>query len=154
MNTKTFYTKEFFFLSVPVMLVDLAIHIGIFEWMLSWFSFTATEDYVLTRPRSLYFLIVGFIIAMVLVPVRLHDRTEEKHAMMNIGTRPTFNGHYQTLETHIFQLHEDLYDQLMLVSFIERLRDEQRFDSIDALQQQLHADKDAAEAALNKSHST
>ena len=42
----------------------------------------------------------------------------------------------------------------MLVSFIERLRDEQRFDSIDALQQQLHADKDAAEAALNKSHST
>ncbi len=88
------------------------------------------------------------------VKVRLHDRTEEKHAMMNIGTRPTFNGHYQTLETHIFQLHEDLYDQLMLVSFIERLRDEQRFDSIDALQQQLHADKDAAEAALNKSHST
>ena len=75
MNTKTFYTKEFFFLSVPVMLVDLAIHIGIFEWMLSWFSFTATEDYVLTRPRSLYFLIVGFIIAMVLVPVRLHDRS-------------------------------------------------------------------------------
>ena len=74
--------------------------------------------------------------------------------MMNIGTRPTFNGHYQTLETHIFQLHKDLYDQLMLVSFIERLRDEQRFDSIDALQQQLHADKDAAEAALNKSHST
>ena len=74
MNTKTFYTKEFFFYSVPVMLVDLAIHIGIFEWMLSWFSFTAPEDYVLARPRSLYFLIVGFIIAMVLVPVRLHDR--------------------------------------------------------------------------------
>ncbi|MBO4670273.1 MAG: undecaprenyl-phosphate glucose phosphotransferase [Bacteroidales bacterium] len=74
MNTKTFYTKEFFYYSVPVMLVDLAIHIGIFEWMLSWFTFTAAEDYVLSRPRSLYFLIVGFIIAMVLVPVRLHDR--------------------------------------------------------------------------------
>ncbi len=74
MNTKTFYTKEFFFYSVPVMLVDMAIHIGIFEWMLSWFTFTSPEDFVLTRPRSLYFLIVGFIIAMVLVPVRLHDR--------------------------------------------------------------------------------
>ena len=74
MNTKTFYTKEFFYYSVPVMLVDLAIHVGIFEWMLSWFTFTSQEDFVLTRPRSLYFLIVGFIIAMVLVPVRLHDR--------------------------------------------------------------------------------
>jgi putative colanic acid biosynthesis UDP-glucose lipid carrier transferase len=74
MNLKTFNTKEFFYYSVPVMLVDLAIHVGIFEWMLSWFKFTSPEDYVLTRPRSLYFLIVGFIIAMVLVPVRLHER--------------------------------------------------------------------------------
>ena len=74
MNTKTFYTKEFFYYSVPVMLVDLAIHLGIFEWMLTWFRFTVQEDYVLTRPRSLYFLVVGFIIAMVLVPVRLHER--------------------------------------------------------------------------------
>ena len=74
MNTKTFYTKEFFYYSVPVMLVDLAIHLGIFEWMLTWFKFTVQEDYVLTRPRSLYFLVVGFIIAMVLVPVRLHER--------------------------------------------------------------------------------
>ena len=74
MNLKTFNTKEFFYYSVPVMLVDLAIHVGIFEWMLSWFKFTSPEDFVLTRPRSLYFLIVGFIIAMVVLPVRLHER--------------------------------------------------------------------------------
>ena len=74
MNLKKFNTKEFFYYSVPVMLVDLAIHVGIFEWMLSWFKFTSPEDFVLTRPRSLYFLIVGFIIAMVVLPVRLHER--------------------------------------------------------------------------------
>ena len=74
MNLKTFNIKEFLYYSVPVMLVDLAIHIGIFEWLLKVFVFTDPQDIVLTRPRSLYFLVVGFIIAMVLLPVRLHER--------------------------------------------------------------------------------
>ena len=74
MNLKTFNTKEFFFYSVPVMLVDLAIHIGVFKWMLTVFRFTDPQDLVLLRPRSLYFLVVGFIIAMVIVPVRIYER--------------------------------------------------------------------------------
>ncbi|MBO4454914.1 MAG: exopolysaccharide biosynthesis polyprenyl glycosylphosphotransferase [Bacteroidales bacterium] len=74
MNLKTFNIKEFLYYSVPVMLVDLAIHIGIFEWLLKVFTFTDPVDLVLTRPRSLYFLVVGFIIAMVLVPVRFYAR--------------------------------------------------------------------------------
>lgn len=74
MNLKTFNIKEFFLYSVPVMLVDLAIHIGVFEWLLTVFVFHDPADLVLTRPRSLYFLIVGFIIAMVLVPIRFYYR--------------------------------------------------------------------------------
>ena len=74
MNLKTFNIKEVLFYSVPVMLVDLAIHIGIFEWLLKVFKFTDVQDMVLLRPRSLYFLVVGFIIAMVIVPVRLYER--------------------------------------------------------------------------------
>jgi riboflavin kinase/FMN adenylyltransferase len=74
---------------------------------------------------------------------------EQKHGMMNIGRRPTFDGTRQTLETHIFQLHDDLYGQRLLVSFVERLRDEQRFDSVEALKAQLQQDKAAAEAALS-----
>lgn len=74
MNLKTFNTKEFFFYSLPVMLVDLAIHIGVFKWMLTVFRFTDPQDLVLLRPRSLYFLVVGFIIAMVIVPVRIYER--------------------------------------------------------------------------------
>lgn len=74
MNLKTFNIKEFFFYSVPVMIVDLAIHIGIYEWLLKVFRFTDPIDYVLLRPRTLYFLVIGFILAMVLVPVRLYAR--------------------------------------------------------------------------------
>ena len=82
------------------------------------------------------------------VKVRLENSMEQKHGMMNIGHRPTFDGQRQTLEAHIFQLHEDLYDQVLLVSFVERLRDEQRFDSIDALKAQLQHDAEAARKVL------
>lgn len=74
MNLKTFNIKEFFYYSVPVMLVDLAIHIGIYKWLLNVFVFNDPVDLVLMRPRTLYFLVVGFIIAMVLVPIRLYER--------------------------------------------------------------------------------
>ena len=74
MNLRTFNIKEFFYFSVPVMLVDLAIHIGVFEWLLSVFPFNDPQDFILLRPRTLYFLVIGFIIAMVIVPVRLYER--------------------------------------------------------------------------------
>ena len=74
MNLKTFNIKEFFFFSLPVMLVDLAIHIGVFEWLLSVYAFNDPLDMVLRRPRTLYFLVVGFIIAMVTVPQKLQER--------------------------------------------------------------------------------
>lgn len=60
--------------------------------------------------------------------------------MMNIGRRPTFDGRQQTLEVHIFQLHEDLYGQSLRVEFIRRLRAEQCFDTKEALIEQLHQD--------------
>lgn len=74
MNTRTFNTKEFFCFSVPVMAVDLCIHVGVFEALLKWFTFSDPADLVLTRPRTLYFLVVGFIIAMIFLPVRIYER--------------------------------------------------------------------------------
>ena len=84
------------------------------------------------------------------VKVRIPHSMEDKHAMMNIGHRPTFDGQRQTLEVHILQLHENLYGQELLVSFVKRLRDEQRFDSIEALKAQLQQDKQAAEEAMEE----
>ena len=68
--------------------------------------------------------------------------------MMNIGTRPTFNGHHQTLEVHLFHFAQDLYNQQLTVSFVSRLREERRFDSSEALKAQLQKDALLAEELL------
>ncbi|MBO7116617.1 MAG: bifunctional riboflavin kinase/FAD synthetase [Prevotella sp.] len=60
--------------------------------------------------------------------------------MMNIGTRPTFGEHSQTLEVHILDYEGDLYGQEITVSFIERLREERQFDNEEELKEQLKED--------------
>lgn len=62
-------------------------------------------------------------------------------AMMNIGTRPTFQGKKQTLEVNILDFEGDLYGKTVSVEFVKRLREEQRFDSPEALKNQLEEDK-------------
>lgn len=70
-------------------------------------------------------------------------------AMMNIGSRPTFDGHDTTLEVHLFDYDGNLYGQTLHVRFVKRLRDEQRFDTMEALQQQLAKDQTMAIDALH-----
>ena len=71
-------------------------------------------------------------------------------AMMNIGTRPTFEGKQQTLEVHILKDVGNLYGQKMTVEFVKRLRTEQRFGSRDELVAQLESDKKITEEVLMK----
>lgn len=61
--------------------------------------------------------------------------------MMNIGRRPTFDGVALRQEVHLLDFEGDLYGQTLRVAFIERLRDEQKFNGIDALVQQLSQDE-------------
>ncbi len=75
------------------------------------------------------------------VTVRLEKTVEMKRGMMNIGVRPTFNGKRITLETHIFYFDGDIYGQLLLVSFVKRIRGEQKFDSPEDLAEQLREDE-------------
>lgn len=82
------------------------------------------------------------------VKIRMENSVEWKHGMMNIGTRPTFDGQHQTLEVNVFRLKENLYGQQLQVAFVERLRGEQRFDSIEALKTQLRQDAIEAERIL------
>jgi len=86
----------------------------------------------------------GVYAVRVLVDSHLYD------GMMNIGRRPTFDGHQKTLETHVFQMSEDLYGRQMTIYFIDRLRDEQRFESAEALKRQLLLDARQAEELLTK----
>ena len=82
------------------------------------------------------------------VKIRMENSVEWKHGMMNIGVRPTFDGQHQTLEVNVFRLKENLYGQQLQVAFVERLRGEQRFDSIEALKEQLRQDAIEAERIL------
>ncbi len=62
--------------------------------------------------------------------------------MCNIGVRPTVRaGGQRTIETNIFDFDEDIYGLDLKVTFHHKVRDERRFDSIDALRSQLAADK-------------
>ncbi|MBP5409158.1 MAG: bifunctional riboflavin kinase/FAD synthetase [Prevotella sp.] len=63
--------------------------------------------------------------------------------MMNIGTRPTFGTHAQTLEVHLLDYEGDLYGKEITVNFIKRLREERRFDNEEELKTQLKEDADS-----------
>ncbi len=64
--------------------------------------------------------------------------------MLNIGFRPTVNQGppEKTIEVHIFDFHGDIYSQDVTVTFLERIRDERKFDKIEDLAQQLKKDKE------------
>src|SRR5262249_9113011 len=62
-------------------------------------------------------------------------------SVTNVGTRPTVDQSGRTVvETHIFNLDRDLYGQAIRVGFVQRLRDERAFESLDALRAQIDAD--------------
>ena len=71
-------------------------------------------------------------------------------AMLNIGYRPTVDGNSTQLhiEAHLFDFMGDLYDASLELSFVARLRDEQRFDGLDALKAQLYRDEQQARSLL------
>jgi len=71
-------------------------------------------------------------------------RTGVHPAAVNIGTRPTFDGHDVTVEAHLIDFEADLYNQTLALDFCARLRDEVAFSSVDALMAQMQ--KDIAQA--------
>ena len=65
-----------------------------------------------------------------------------RRAMLNIGTRPTFDGKATTIEVHIPDFKGNLYGKTLTISFISKIREERRFDSPEALVEQLNKDLD------------
>ena len=70
--------------------------------------------------------------------------------MMNIGVRPTIDGKKQIMEIHFFDFNGDLYGKSIPVYFLERLRDEQKFPSLEALQNQLKKDAEVSRQMISK----
>jgi len=71
------------------------------------------------------------------------------YGMLNIGMRPTVDGTSQTIEVHFFNFDADIYDKDIKLSLHTRLRDEQKFASLDALKQQLAEDRKQSMAYFN-----
>jgi riboflavin kinase/FMN adenylyltransferase len=70
--------------------------------------------------------------------------------MMNIGTNPTVNGKVQSIEVHFFDFSKDIYGLQLEVEILERLRDEQKFGSLDDLKDQLAKDLINSKQFLNQ----
>ena len=69
-------------------------------------------------------------------------------SITNIGYRPTFGGKKLMVETHVIEFEEDIYGETLRIEFIERLRDERRFESIDALRAQITRDVELAKSKV------
>ena len=74
------------------------------------------------------------------------------YGMMNIGMNPTVNGNMQTIEVHFFDFDKDIYNEDIQIDLIERIRDEEKFESVEALKLQLAKDKETALDYIAKRH--
>ncbi len=71
----------------------------------------------------------------------------------NIGRRPTFDGQERTIETFIFNCQDNLYGSELKIDFVERLRSEKRFNSVEELKTQIAEDVKRGQAVLDSRNS-
>ena len=75
---------------------------------------------------------------------------EFRQSITNIGYRPTFGEDKLLVETHIFNYNNDLYGKDVKVNFVERLRDEKKFDSVESLIDQIGLDVEKVKSILDE----
>lgn len=106
------------------------------------------------RGKSLGFPTVNLRVTNLVRPpdgvyaVRVRVPQGEYGGVANLGFNPTFGDHERSLEAHLFDFHEDLYGRRVEVIFVERLRNELKFPSPEALAEQIARDVSAARQAL------
>ena len=100
-------------------------------------NLSIVEDYKLIPLRGVY--VVRTMVGGKLV-----------FGMMNIGYRPTVGGQGQTIEIHLLDFDGDLYGSKMQIEILSRLRDEQKFESMDELGSQLKKDETNTRNYLSK----
>ena len=83
-----------------------------------------------------------------LIKAKIKNRSY--YGMMNIGNRPTLNGKNETLEVNIFNFNENIYEKSLSIFFLNKIRNEIKFDSIEKLSNQLQKDKDYCKVLINK----
>jgi riboflavin kinase/FMN adenylyltransferase len=69
--------------------------------------------------------------------------------MLNIGNNPTIKDKGRSIEVNIFNFEKEIYTENLKIEFVSKLRNEQKFEGLDALKNQLNLDKQNALAILN-----
>ena len=70
--------------------------------------------------------------------------------MMNIGHRPTIGSKEKSIEVNLFNFDREIYNKILSVDVVEKIRDEIKFSSIDALKAQLAKDEEHCLKLINK----
>lgn len=86
------------------------------------------EDYKLIPKNGVYVVTVNV-------------NNESVFGMMNIGVKPTLGENKLSIEVHLLNFDKDIYNQKIQVNVLERLRDEHKFESFEALKSQLQLDR-------------
>ncbi len=94
------------------------------------------EDYKLIPKNGVYF-------------VKSTIDNANFYGLLNIGNRPTVDGKNQTIEVHFLDFSEDIYNTIITIELIDFIRDEEKFDSLEALKNQIKKDKDIALTKIN-----
>ena len=72
------------------------------------------------------------------------------NGMMNIGHRPTIGTKEKSIEVNLFNFDRDIYDRVISIDVVEKIRDEKKFASIEALKTQLAKDQEHCLKLINK----
>ncbi len=90
-----------------------------------------SEDYKLIPKTGVY-------------TVKTHIGKKIVFGIMNIGYRPTVDGKYQTIEVHLLDFNADLYGENIRIQMMKRIREEKKFESLEALTKQIRKDEQTA----------
>lgn len=96
----------------------------------------AIENHRVMLPNGIYVVHVFF-------------REKTYRGIANIGTNPTFDGVKRHIEVHILEFKQDIYDQLITIEFVQKIRDEEKFSSVDQLVKQIKLDIKQATTIFN-----
>lgn len=80
---------------------------------------------------------------------RVSIKDKQYLGMGNIGYRPTINNSDLTIEVHIFDFEDDIYDEIITIYFVDRIRNEIKFKDLEALRQQLMKDRITVQKGLS-----
>ena len=122
------------------------------------FFFRSSVEHGAKRGRQLGFPTANLRLApSKLIPAtgvyaaRVEIEGEMHPGALSVGYRPTFGGHSLTVEVFVIDFDGDLYEKVLTVWFVQRLRGEKRFASIPGLQQQMARDVENARRILSRS---